>query len=181
MATRAERRGSPRDSSWHSAGSRSRISAGNSCSRGSSPSLPSNWNATNAWFEPDKLATMGALATGIAHEVSTPLAVIVGRAEQLLGKSTVDDRSKRAVEAILEQASASAYRARVSALARGEVPTMHRVDPKTLGVAAVNLVQHRFVQSRGSPDERFLRCGAAGRLRTAADGASFGQLAAQRL
>ena len=34
----------------------------------------------------DKLATMGAFATGIAHEVSTPLGVIMGRAEQLLPK-----------------------------------------------------------------------------------------------
>ena len=55
----------------------------------------------------DKLATMGALATGIAHEVSTPLGVMMGRAEQVLPKVAGDERTRRAVEAILEQESGS--------------------------------------------------------------------------
>src|SRR5450755_826760 len=82
----------------------------------------------------DKLATMGALATGIAHEVSTPLGVIVGRAEQLLSRLSGDDRSKRAVEAIAQQAEriGAIIRGFLS-LARGDAPHMDHADPRALG------------------------------------------------
>ncbi|HEX3851024.1 MAG TPA: ATP-binding protein [Polyangiaceae bacterium] len=96
----------------------------------------------------DKLATMGALATGIAHEVSTPLGVIVGRAEQLLGKLSGDERSKRAVEAIAEQAERIGGIVRgFLALARGDTPHMDHVQPKALAQVALSLVEHRFVKA----------------------------------
>jgi signal transduction histidine kinase len=92
----------------------------------------------------DKLATMGALATGIAHEVSTPLGVILGRAEQLLPKQT-DDRARRAVETIVEQSERinTVIRGFLS-LARGQAPTLEHADPARLARAAVELVTHRF-------------------------------------
>jgi two-component system NtrC family sensor kinase len=96
----------------------------------------------------DKLATMGALATGIAHEVSTPLGVIVGRAEQVLSKLNGDERSKRAVEAIVQQAERISDIIRgFLALARGDSPRMARVDPAALSKVALNLVQHRFAKA----------------------------------
>ncbi len=92
----------------------------------------------------DKLATMGALATGIAHEVSTPLGVILGRAEQLLPKQT-DERTKRAVEAIVQQTERiHAVIRGFLALARGGQPTLAHCDPTRLALAAVELVEHRF-------------------------------------
>jgi signal transduction histidine kinase len=92
----------------------------------------------------DKLATMGALATGIAHEVSTPLGVILGRAEQLLPKQT-DDRAKRAVEAIIEQSQRidAVIRGFLS-LARGGTPALEHADPERLARSAAGLVAHRF-------------------------------------
>lgn len=93
----------------------------------------------------DKLATMGALATGIAHEVSTPLGVILGRAEQLLSRSTGDDRSRRAAQAIVEQAERINGIVRgFLALARGDAPQAEFVAPKALAEVAVDLVGHRF-------------------------------------
>jgi two-component system NtrC family sensor kinase len=96
----------------------------------------------------DKLATMGALATGIAHEVSTPLGVIVGRAEQLLAKLNGDERSRRAVEAIAQQAERIDGIVRgFLALARGDAPQMNHVDPKALAEVSVSLVEHRFAKA----------------------------------
>ena len=93
----------------------------------------------------DKLATMGALATGIAHEVSTPLGVIMGRAEQVLPKVSEDERTRRAVEAILEQGERIGRVIRgFLALARGESPSFDHVDPAQIARSAVELVEHRF-------------------------------------
>jgi signal transduction histidine kinase len=93
----------------------------------------------------DKLATMGALAIGIAHEVSTPLGVIVGRAEQLAPRVKDDPRAQHAVSAIAEQAERIERVVRgLLTLARGGAPSLERVGPTGLARAAVDLVSHRF-------------------------------------
>jgi signal transduction histidine kinase len=93
----------------------------------------------------DKLATMGALATGIAHEVSTPLGVIVGRAEQLLPRVQEDERAAKAVKVISEQAERIDRVIRgFLRLARGDAPMLERAAPKTLATTACTLVEHRF-------------------------------------
>ncbi len=95
----------------------------------------------------DKLATMGALATGIAHEVSTPLGVIMGRAEQLLPKLD-DERSRRAVEVICEQSEriSGIIRGFLS-LARGGSPSLEITEPLALVRTSLGLVEHRFVSA----------------------------------
>ncbi len=92
----------------------------------------------------DKLATMGALATGIAHEVSTPLGVILGRAEQLLPRQQ-DERARRSVEAIVQQGERiHAVIRGFLGLARGGQPSLVHESPAALARAAVELVEHRF-------------------------------------
>jgi two-component system, NtrC family, sensor kinase len=95
----------------------------------------------------DKLATMGALATGIAHEVSTPLGVIAGRAEQLLPRVENDPKAKHAVDAIVGQVERISQIVRgFLSLARGDSPPLERVDPEAIARASVDLVEHRFAK-----------------------------------
>lgn len=99
----------------------------------------------NQLVQIDKLATMAALATGIAHEVSTPLGVIVGRAEQLLPKVMHDERTKRSVETIIEQGNRIGQVVRgFLDLARGQSPALEPVSPNAIASVACSLVQHRF-------------------------------------
>jgi two-component system NtrC family sensor kinase len=97
----------------------------------------------------DKLATLGALATGIAHEVSTPLGVIVGRAEQLLPKVSSDERATRSVNVIAEQAERITRIVRAFLrLAGGGSPSLENVSPVDLARAALDLVEHRFAKAQ---------------------------------
>jgi signal transduction histidine kinase len=92
-----------------------------------------------------RAATMGTLAMGIAHEVSTPLGIIVGRAEQLLPRIAEDERATRSLKAILAQAER--IRRVVQGfleLARGGTPTLGDVEPASVLEGAIALVEHRF-------------------------------------
>jgi len=96
----------------------------------------------------DKLAMLGALATGIAHEVSTPLGVIIGRAQQVLPKVADQERTQRAIQAIIDQAERINQVVRgMLALARGLTPTLAHMDPGQVARSACELVQHRFTQA----------------------------------
>ncbi|HEX4473876.1 MAG TPA: HAMP domain-containing sensor histidine kinase [Polyangiaceae bacterium] len=93
----------------------------------------------------DKLATMATLANGIAHEVSTPLGVIVGRAEQLLPKVEGDERAHASVTSIIEQGTRINLVVRgFLNLARGEFPPLEWVSPRVVAEASRELVEHRF-------------------------------------
>jgi two-component system, NtrC family, sensor kinase len=96
----------------------------------------------------DKLATLGALGTGIAHEVSTPLSVIVALAEQLLPRVQGDARAGRSVLAMLEQANRIGRVIRgFLGLARGGTPALEHVSPGEVAQAARQLVEHRFARA----------------------------------
>jgi len=51
----------------------------------------------------DKLASIGQLASGLAHEIGTPLNVISGRAEHLLRKAGPGDPASAPLETIIRQ------------------------------------------------------------------------------
>ena len=96
-----------------------------------------------------RAATTGTLAMGIAHEISTPLGVIVGRAEQLEARLGDDPKAQRAVRAISEQADRITQVVRgFLDLARGGSPSLRPVAPGDVARGARRLVEHRFVAAR---------------------------------
>jgi two-component system NtrC family sensor kinase len=101
-----------------------------------------------ALAEAQRLATMGTFAMGIAHEVSTPLGVIMGRAEQLLGRVHDDERAVNGAKAILKETDRiQQIVRRFLDMARGGPPTFERTDPSEIARAAAASVQHRFAKA----------------------------------
>ena len=95
-----------------------------------------------------RVAMMGTLASGVAHEISTPLGVIAGRAEQLQPRVQDDERASKHVQAILEQTQRIGEVVRgFLDLARGEAPALRAVEPASIIDGAVKLVRHRFEQA----------------------------------
>ncbi|HEX4446862.1 MAG TPA: HAMP domain-containing sensor histidine kinase [Polyangiaceae bacterium] len=95
-----------------------------------------------------RVATMGTFAMGIAHEVATPLGVIVGRSEQLLNRVQGDERSERGARIILQQADRiQQIVRRFLDMARGGPPSLERVDPSAIARAAAASVEHRFAKA----------------------------------
>ncbi len=98
-----------------------------------------------------RAATTGTFAMGIAHEVSTPLGIIVGRAEQLLGRVRGDERATRGAQVILQQALAiEQIVRRFLDMARGSPPSLEEVDPSEVAARAATAVEHRFVKAQVS-------------------------------
>jgi two-component system NtrC family sensor kinase len=95
-----------------------------------------------------RAATLGTLAMGIAHEISTPLGIIAGRAEQLLARMGQEEKSTQAVKGILEQTDRinGVVRAFLG-LARGEAPASEELAPGTVVKRAMALCEHRFARA----------------------------------
>lgn len=93
-----------------------------------------------------KVAALGTLATGIAHELSTPLGVIVARTERLLGMP-LEPRVAKNVQAIVDQTGKINDIVRgFLDVARGRSPAVTRHEPSALVAEALELVEHRFVR-----------------------------------
>ena len=97
----------------------------------------------------ERMATMGTFAMGVVHEVSTPLGVIIGRAEQISGRPDQDDRDVRAAQAIIGQVDRIRHVIRrFLDMARGGPPSLARTDPGDLVRSAAVSVEHRFAKAR---------------------------------
>ena len=87
-------------------------------------------------------------AAGLAHEVSTPLGVIAGRAQQILARLQEDEKTRRAVLTIQEEAEGLGRMVRrFLDLARGGSPALEAADPAALARSAAAMVEHRFQEA----------------------------------
>lgn len=73
----------------------------------------------------DRLATVGQLASGLAHELGTPLNVVAGRAKLIASRELALDEAVENGEIIAEQA------ARMTAIIRQLLDFARRRDPRT--------------------------------------------------
>ncbi len=137
-----------------------------------------------------RAATIGTLAMGITHELSTPLGIITARAEQLQSKVAGDDRNLRSVRIILEQAERMSQIIRgLLGLARGQGVAATVLTPQAVMRGAVSLLEHRFAEAgvrlrvnvpassaclRG--DQRLLEHALVNLLQNACDACSSGSL-----
>jgi two-component system, NtrC family, sensor kinase len=96
----------------------------------------------------DKMATLAALSSGIAHEVATPLGTITARVEQVLPGNAHDARATAALHVALEQVERiqSVIRG-VLGLSRGEMPPLVPTAPASIAHGAAGLSLHRFEQA----------------------------------
>jgi signal transduction histidine kinase len=99
----------------------------------------------------DKLATLAALSSGIAHEVATPLSTIMARVEQVLPAVADVPRAAAALTVVSEQVERiQAIIQGVLGLVRGELPPFVHAQPAQLARKAMALVSHRFGEARVS-------------------------------
>lgn len=95
-----------------------------------------------------KAAVMMTFASGLAHELATPLAVIAGRAEQLLARLGSDEKAASSLATIGEQVSRMQQVVTgFLDLARGDSVTHETVQAVTVLESARTLVEHRFAKA----------------------------------
>ena len=106
----------------------------------------------------NRMATIAALASGIAHEISTPLGVITGRLEQLQSAVQGQEHYERVVGTISAQVSRIDQVMRgFLAFARGEAPILTHRAANQVARNAVNQVQYRFTNAEKSLDIKLAR------------------------
>jgi two-component system, sporulation sensor kinase E len=96
----------------------------------------------------ERIAELGTLASGMAHEIGTPMNVILGRAEYLLQR-TADEGMKKGLATIVTQIERiTKVMNQLLAFARRRTPERQAVDLGEIVDDALEMFQERFAHSR---------------------------------
>lgn len=96
----------------------------------------------------ERLAELGTLASGMAHEIGTPMNVILGRAEYLLQR-TADEGMKKGLGTIITQIERiTKVMNQLLAFARRRVPERRPIDLGEIVDDALEMFQERIAHSR---------------------------------
>jgi PAS domain S-box-containing protein len=96
----------------------------------------------------ERLAELGTLASGMAHEIGTPMNVILGRAEYLLQR-TVDEGMKKGLATIVTQIERiTKVMNQLLAFARRRSPERRAVDLGEIVGDSLEMFQERITHSR---------------------------------
>jgi PAS domain S-box-containing protein len=96
----------------------------------------------------ERLAELGTLASGMAHEIGTPMNVILGRAEYLLHR-TADEGMKKGLATIVTQVERiTKVMNQLLAFARRREPERRAVDLGEIVEDSLEMFQERIVRSR---------------------------------
>lgn len=96
----------------------------------------------------ERIAELGTLAAGLAHEIGTPMNVILGRAEMLLQR-TDDETMKKGLTIItLQVERMTRLMNQLLACARRDPPTFRPLDLRDLIMNCLDTVEERLSQHR---------------------------------
>ncbi|MCS6913217.1 MAG: ATP-binding protein [Myxococcales bacterium] len=97
----------------------------------------------------DKLATIGQLAAGIAHEVGTPLNVIGGRARAMARRADDPQAVQKNAEIIAAQAERiTKIIQQLLDYARSKAPARGRVDLERIAAMTLDFLEHQLATAR---------------------------------
>ena len=101
----------------------------------------------------ERIAELGTLASGMAHEIGTPMNVILGRAEYLLQR-TADEGMKKGLATIVTQIERiTKVMNQLLAFARRRTPERRAVDLGEIVDDSLEMFQERIAQSRITVDK----------------------------
>lgn len=101
----------------------------------------------------ERLAELGTLASGMAHEIGTPMNVILGRAEYLFQR-TADEGMKKGLATIITQVERiTKVMNQLLAFARRRTPERRSVDVGAIVEDSLEMFQERIAQCRITVDK----------------------------
>jgi PAS domain S-box-containing protein len=101
----------------------------------------------------ERLAELGTLASGMAHEIGTPMNVILGRAEYLLQRAA-DDGMKKGLTTIITQVERiTKVMKQLLAFARRRTPEWRTIDLGEIVDDSLEMFEERIAQSRITIDK----------------------------